>query len=55
MPIVLRMVIDTVTSGYVTKGNIVTSSMGPMLRIAVVVSAACLIRTSVARTIDTAR
>ena len=46
MPMVLRIVIDTVTSGSATNGKIIINSIGAMLRTAVVASAACLIPAS---------
>ena len=55
MPIVLRMVIDTVTSGSAPKGKIIIRSIGAMLRTAVVTSAACLIPTSLTRRPETRR
>ena len=55
MPIVLRIVIDTVTSGSDTKGKIIIKSMGAILRTAVVTSVACLIPTSLTRRLETRR
>jgi hypothetical protein len=49
MPIVLRIVIDTVTNGSAPKGKIIIRSIGEMLRIAVVASVECLIPTSLTR------
>ena len=45
MPMVLRIVIDTVTSGSAPKGKIIIRSIGAMLRTAVVTSVACLMPT----------
>ena len=55
MPMVLRIVIDTVTSGSATKGKIIIRSIGAMLRTAVVTSVACLIPTSLTRRLETRR
>ena len=55
MPMVLRIVIDTVTSGSAAKGKIIIRSIGAMLRIAVVTSVACLIPTSLTRRLETRR
>ncbi|ANP72186.1 hypothetical protein PA27867_1220 [Cryobacterium arcticum] len=55
MPKVLRIVIDTVTSGSAAKGNIIMRSIGAMLRTAVVISVACLTPTSLTRRLDTRR
>ena len=43
MPMVLSIVIDTVTSGSAANGKIIIRSIGEMLRTAVVASVACLI------------
>ena len=53
MPIALRMVIDTVTKGSAPNGKIIISSMGAMLRTAVVISAACLTASSLTRRPET--
>jgi hypothetical protein len=55
MPMVLRIVIDTVTSGSAAKGKIIIRSIGAMLRTAVVTSVACLIPTSLTRRLETRR
>jgi len=55
MPTVLRIVIETVTSGSDLKGKIIIRSIGAMLRIAVVTSVACLIPTSLTRRPETSR
>ena len=55
MPTVLRIVIDTVTSGSDLNGKIIIRSIGAMLRTAVVTSVACLIPTSLTRRLETRR
>ena len=55
MPMLLRIVIDTVTSGSAPKGKIIIRSIGAMLRTAVVTSVACLIPTSLTRRLETRR
>lgn len=55
MPMVLMIVIDTVTSWSAAKGKIIIRSIGAMLRTAVVASVACLIPTSLTRRLATRR
>ena len=55
MPTVLRIVIDTVTSGSDLNGKIIINSIGAMLRTAVVTSVACLMPTSFTRRPETRR
>jgi len=55
MPTVFRIVIDTVTSGSAPKGKIIISSIGAMLRTAVVISVACLVPKSLTRRPETRR
>ena len=55
IPMVLRIVMDTVTSGSPAKVIIIIRSIGAMFRTAVVASAAGLIPTSLTRRLETSR